>query len=429
MPGEQGPNAGPSPVPAARQEAGRLAGLRADAVRKAARLSTGLSLAALILPLATLPPIFYATSGKRMERLDANRASRTVVAGTSEIAAAPAFALGGTPTTPAFRPTETPDITIVKVKVRKGADLTAQPPTEPAPKRDDTAPSTLSPAAPPAAASSTSPTTTPVAPTQPAATAPPVVPAWTDAEVAAALKVCVALLAPLMAEVEPRPPLRENSCGTPAPLAVKRIGVDHVVVEPPALVNCAVTAALHNWLDKVAQPAARELFGSPIARLTGTGGYVCRNRNGAVSGPISEHAFANAIDISGFVLADGRSIDVLRDWGRAAHERRNASLAAGTRTAIAAGAKNVAGVGANQTTAPLSSAEQPLYLGGLASQAATQPKDTPDAKPSNETIFLKRLHAGACAIFGTVLGPEANEEHRNHLHLDMKTRNRKAFCE
>ncbi len=426
MPGEQAPNAGPSPVPAARQELGRLAGLRANAVRKAARLSTGLSLAALILPLATLPPIFYATSGKRMERLDANRVGRAVGAGTD---VGQAFGLAGTPATPAFRPTETPDITIVKVKVRKGADLTAQPPTEPAPKRDDTAPSTLSPAAPPAAASSTSPTTTPVAPTQPAATAPPVVPAWTDAEVAAALKVCVALLSPLMAEVEPRPPLRENSCGTPAPLAIKRIGIDHVVVEPPALVNCAVTAALHNWLEKVAQPAARELFGSPIARLTGTGGYVCRNRNGAASGPISEHAFANAIDISGFVLADGRTIDVLRDWGRAAHERRNASLAVRARAATAAGANVAASVGANQSPARLSSAEQPQYLGGLASQAATQPKDTPDAKPSNETIFLKRLHAGACAIFGTVLGPEANEEHRNHLHLDMKTRNRKAFCE
>jgi hypothetical protein len=48
---------------------------------------------------------------------------------------------------------------------------------------------------------------------------------------------------------------------------------------------------------------------------------------------------------------------------------------------------------------------------------------------SPEAAFLRNVHAGACRIFGTVLGPEANEAHRNHLHLDLAPRKRTAFCE
>ena len=35
----------------------------------------------------------------------------------------------------------------------------------------------------------------------------------------------------------------------------------------------------------------------------------------------------------------------------------------------------------------------------------------------------------ACRHFGTVLGPEANEAHRNHFHLDMAERKVKRICE
>ncbi|MBS0243786.1 MAG: extensin family protein [Proteobacteria bacterium] len=41
---------------------------------------------------------------------------------------------------------------------------------------------------------------------------------------------------------------------------------------------------------------------------------------------------------------------------------------------------------------------------------------------------MKAIHAGACGLFGTVLGPEANDAHRNHLHLDLKPRAHKAYC-
>ena len=43
--------------------------------------------------------------------------------------------------------------------------------------------------------------------------------------------------------------------------------------------------------------------------------------------------------------------------------------------------------------------------------------------------FLRGAHDTACKIFGTVLGPEANNAHRNHLHLDMAHRERGVFCQ
>jgi hypothetical protein len=58
------------------------------------------------------------------------------------------------------------------------------------------------------------------------------------------------------------------------------------------------------------------------------------------------------------------------------------------------------------------------------------PNDTPAAVPlSRKGRFLREAHAAACRIFGTTLGPEANEAHRNHLHVDMAERKGRKFCE
>jgi len=42
---------------------------------------------------------------------------------------------------------------------------------------------------------------------------------------------------------------------------------------------------------------------------------------------------------------------------------------------------------------------------------------------------LRKVHESACGIFTTVLGREANEAHRNHLHLDLAQRRISALCE
>jgi hypothetical protein len=43
--------------------------------------------------------------------------------------------------------------------------------------------------------------------------------------------------------------------------------------------------------------------------------------------------------------------------------------------------------------------------------------------------FLHETHAAACKIFGTTLGPEANEAHRNHFHVDMAERKVRKICD
>jgi Extensin-like protein C-terminus len=68
--------------------------------------------------------------------------------------------------------------------------------------------------------------------------------------------------------------------------------------------TCWQTASLYMWERHVARPAATEIFGSPIARIETYGSFSCRNIAG--TGRKSEHAAANAVDISGFRLEDGR---------------------------------------------------------------------------------------------------------------------------
>jgi hypothetical protein len=117
--------------------------------------------------------------------------------------------------------------------------------------------------------------------------------------------------------------------------------------------TCAQTAALHAWERHIARPAALEIFGSPIARIETYGSFSCRNIAG--TDRRSEHAFANAIDVSGFTLANGRLITVKAHWG----------------------------------------AQGP------------------------EGDFLARVHDGACGVFSVTLGPDFNAAHADHFHFDM----------
>lgn len=65
-----------------------------------------------------------------------------------------------------------------------------------------------------------------------------------------------------------------------------------------------------------------------------------------------------------------------------------------------------------------------LTAGGVAINGDTSTGDIGKAR------FLRGAHETACKIFGTVLGPEANNAHRNHLHVDLAQRGvTGAFCE
>ena len=154
---------------------------------------------------------------------------------------------------------------------------------------------------------------------------PPEPDEWSEAEIITALKDCLKRLAPLGAEIDIAPAVKHEQCGAPAPVLLKRIGsgASRVEFQPPPMLNCAMVASLHTWIEKTLQPAAQDILGSSIVRLRGTSGYACRNRNGSAHGDrLSEHALANAIDIMGFVTADGRTIDVLNKWGPTARDIR-----------------------------------------------------------------------------------------------------------
>jgi len=280
---------------------------------------------------------------------------------------------------------------------------------------------------------------------------------WSDAEVIGALRECVKQLAPIAAEVEVVSPLKQDQCGAPAPVMLRRIatGKDRVEFRPPAMVNCAMVAHLHEWVTTIVQPAAEQAFGSPITRLANASGYACRQRNGSQSHSerLSEHALANAIDIAGFVTADGRTIEVARYWGPTLRDQKEAARSAAQRTRDSKEvAKSEPAKAPLRTPSAISrqdgdrlklaegsagaSRGAPSQRLGRGADAEREAKAAPtlseareEAQASTEGTFLRRLHKGACGIFGTVLGPEANEAHRDHFHLDLAPRRHSAFCE
>ena len=235
-------------------------------------------------------------------------------------------------------------------------------------------------------------------------------PGWPAEEIAAAQSRCTSLLATGNVSYEPQQPVRNAACGAPALVKVLTLGKSAVKLAPNIVANCPLAAMLDTWVDKILQPAAQDILGSPVTRLVGTSSYVCRNRNGAAEGPISEHAFANAFDIASFALADGRMIDV-RSWT----PKSAASEAATRPDAGKPKSKAVAGT------------EPKVNLGAVSqddAQAAAK-----GGSPGPDVVFLKRVHQGACALFGTVLGPDANAAHREHLHFDLKARRGTAYCQ
>jgi hypothetical protein len=83
---------------------------------------------------------------------------------------------------------------------------------------------------------------------------------------------------------------------------------------PHVPLACPLAASVDLWMRRVVQPAAVEILGSRVTGVEDFGSYACRHIYNRAEGNWSEHAFANAIDISGFGMADGRRVTVARDW-------------------------------------------------------------------------------------------------------------------
>lgn len=160
--------------------------------------------------------------------------------------------------------------------------------------------------------------------------------------------------------VQPSSPINgPGICGLTQPFHVTALQDGEVRLNSRYTLDCSMIAALNDWLRDVVQPAAQTRFNSRVVEIKSMGTYSCRGINGMAGATLSEHAFGNAMDVGGFVLADGREITIVRDW----------------------------------------------YHGDEASMA-----------------FLRDVDAGACTHFTTVLGPGYNMFHYNHFHVDLAMR-------
>lgn len=167
---------------------------------------------------------------------------------------------------------------------------------------------------------------------------------------------CPALLEGLV-EAEALPPLSEGACGERSPISVTGVMSRGrmVPLSSPLVTNCQMASALPDWVAAVDAYAQAAQDTRIETLMTGTS-YMCRNRNNAEEGLTSEHGFANAADIVGFALENGKTVTVEGDWAKA--------------------------------SAP-------------------------------EGRLLRFAHDAACTGFTTVLGPEANALHKDHFHLDL----------
>ena len=146
-----------------------------------------------------------------------------------------------------------------------------------------------------------------------------------------------------------------SECGARAPFKVAALGGGNVMMSTPATLRCSMVSALDGWVRDDVQRAARAAFGEAVTDMRVAASYSCRPRNNSRGAKLSEHGYANAFDVSAFTLASGRVVTVEDGWRGSRDEQR----------------------------------------------------------------FLRTIHEGACDRFTTVIGPDGDRMHYNHIHMDL----------
>ncbi|MEO0357044.1 MAG: extensin family protein [Pseudomonadota bacterium] len=107
-------------------------------------------------------------------------------------------------------------------------------------------------------------------------------------------------------------PGRLPGCGIADPVLVNE--VHGIRLSQPARMDCPTASALEHWT----QDGVLDVVGSyrgGVQQYQVAAHYVCRTRYNRPTAKLSEHARGKAIDISGFVMGDGRQISLIQDWG------------------------------------------------------------------------------------------------------------------
>ncbi|MRI56217.1 extensin [Methylobacterium sp. DB1607] len=177
---------------------------------------------------------------------------------------------------------------------------------------------------------------------------PPERPPELSGEQALALKVsapddtaCLRRLERLGARFEALPPLGNGQCSAPRPLNVTALA-DGVALEPAATLTCRAAEALARWTTEV-QVAAQKELGDGLKSLALGGTYVCRGQNHDTDAKLSEHSFANAIDVMGYGFAKRPSLKVTA----AAGGTPEAAFLASVRTSACSFFRTVLGPGSD----------------------------------------------------------------------------------
>lgn len=158
-----------------------------------------------------------------------------------------------------------------------------------------------------------------------------------------------------------------STCGAAAPFEMTGALGGRVTLRPAAMLRCPMIPQVERWIGEVVEPQARYVFGRSIREVKVAASYSCRPMNHVLGARLSEHGYANALDVSAFVLDDGETITVKRGWNGSARERE----------------------------------------------------------------FLRAVHKGACDRFTTVLGPRYDRNHHDHFHMDLARHGRdgmKRIC-
>jgi hypothetical protein len=108
------------------------------------------------------------------------------------------------------------------------------------------------------------------------------------------------------------PPIGSKVSGCGVPEAVRVTSVAGVRLSQAATVDCSVATALNTWVEDVAQPA----FDGKLSELRIAAHYICRSRNNVKGARISEHGKGRAVDISAFILTDGKVLTVSDNFNR-----------------------------------------------------------------------------------------------------------------
>lgn len=149
-----------------------------------------------------------------------------------------------------------------------------------------------------------------------------------------------------------------NGCGIDKPIALSS-PLPGIEFKPEGKMRCEAALALAQWMKESVIPSAAALDNGKIVTINQASTYVCRLRNNASTGKISEHARGNAIDVASFTFENGKTIAI--------EPRR----------------------------------EDPTLTGA----------------------FQRAASASACLYFTTVLDPESDAAHETHFHLDVIERN------